>query len=354
MNKPTNDLKNAIDESLGSVHFNAHDMRAVLRQTRAKGASRRRAPARRKRIRLDLVAAAASIVLVVAPVTIFALRAGMRGTTDITTLTAAHTGAASQGESAAPNVTPAQQEVVLSADPAPETSSEIAAETPAFSLDTAMSESEAIRIARACFEENCDTGIFTFEEYTVDVQSAFDYGAADARHIEVTLSSIYDNGCSFRVSIDPASGSVLSFSTPRLATEPTRLSLESEEVSAWYEKNGAYAFTWPLEEQAEFSRRYEGGMIRLPREGEADEKTIANRFALHIDELITRTGEHAVGYYITLYDGKAYADGLARYQVYCFPGGEIKNELPDTYMILTFLAQDGTFETSQMISPGSP
>lgn len=350
MNKPTNDLKNAIDESLGSVHFNAHDMRAVLRQTRAKGASRRRAPARRKRIRLDLVAAAASIVLVVAPVTIFALRAGMRGTTDITTLTAAHTGAASQGESAASNVTPAPKKSALPA----EAPSEIPSEVPDASPAAAMSESEAIRIARACFEENCDTGIFTFEEYTVDVQSAFDYGAADARHIEVTLTSIYDNGCSFRVSIDPASGSVLSFSTPRLATEPTRLNLESEEVSAWYEKNGAYAFTWPLEEQAEFSRRYEGGMIRLPREGEADEKTIANRFALHIDELITRTGEHAVGYYITLYDGKAYADGLARYQVYCFPGGEIKNELPDTYMILTFLAQDGTFETSQMISPGSP
>jgi len=274
----------------------------------------------------------------------------MRGTTDITTLTAAHTGAASQGKTSAPNVTPAPQESALPA----EAPSEIPSEVPDAPPAAAMSESEAIRIARACFEENCDTGIFTFEEYTVDVQSAFDYGAADARHIEVTLSSIYDNGCSFRVSIDPASGSVLSFSTPRLATEPTRLSLESEEVSAWYEKNGAYAFTWPLEEQAEFSRRYEGGMIRLPREGEADEKTIANRFALHIDELITRTGEHAVGYYITLYDGKAYADGLARYQVYCFPGGEIKNELPDTYMILTFLAQDGTFETSQMISPGSP
>ncbi|MBQ2947779.1 MAG: hypothetical protein IJD94_02235 [Clostridia bacterium] len=351
MNNTPHDLKNAIDESLGSVHFNAQDMRAVLRQTRAKDApQRRRAPARKKRLRLDLIAAAASIVLVVAPVTIFALRAGMRGTTDIKTITAAHTGAASLGETDAPSVTPAQQEDVLPAETAAQTPSNAPAVSPAAS----MSESEAIRIARACFEENCDTGIFTFEEYTVDVQSAFDYGADDVRHIEVTLTSIYDNGCFFRVSIDPASGRVLSFSTPKLATEPTRLNLESDEVSAWYAKNGAFAFTWPLEEQAEFSRRYEGGMIRLPREGEADEERIANRFALHIDELIALTGDHVIGYYITLYDGKAYADGQARYQVYCFPGGEIEDQLPDAYMILTFLAQDGTFETSQMISPGSP
>lgn len=238
--KRDNQIHRAIDESLDSVRFNARDTHAVLHAVRSQGASRHaRSP--KRRMRPELILALSMVALIVGPLSVFALRARLAGTEDITT----HidpTIAASAGE---------QTGSAQNADPI------IAAES-AFS--PAVSESEAVQAARACFEAQCDTSVFAFEEYTVSVQAISPYASEPASaHYEVAMQSIYDNGCAFTVVVSAQDGSVISHSAPQLATVPASLNLESAELRSWYDKYGEDISAWPADAQAEFSRRYEGG-----------------------------------------------------------------------------------------------
>ncbi len=338
--KKDNQIRNAIDESLGSVRFNAHDVRSVLRAVREEE-SAPRMTSRRPRRSFQPVFAAMMAVLVIVPLSILAVRT-VRSGSSITTITplAANT--------AAPNAGPIIGDPIIENSPAAAAQPTLA---PVPQRSGTLTQDDAIQIARACFEANCDTSVFTFEEYTVSVQPVTAYGDdPSTAGFEVTMNSIYDNDCSFTVTVNGSDGSVLSFSTPRLATVPTRLNAQSEEIQAWYDKYGEYIFMWPLEMQAEFSRRYEGALLRTPREGEADAQTIANRFALHVYPLTEKTGEEHISYHIMLYDGQSFTDGQARYHVYCFPGDTTADALPDVYMLLTFLAADGAYESGEILS----
>ena len=338
--KKDNQIKNAIDESLGSVRFNAHDMRSVLRAVREEE-SAPRMTARRPRRSFQPVFAAMMAVLVIVPLSILAVRT-VRSGSSITTITPL------SANTDAPNADP------IIADPIIENSPAVTAQptlAPIPQRSGALTQDDAIQIARACFEANCDTSIFTFEEYTVSVQPVSAYeDDPSAAGFEVTMRSIYDNGCTFTVTVNGRDGSVLSFSTPRLATVPTRLNAQSGEIQAWYDKYGEYIFMWPLEMQAEFSRRYEGALLRTPREGEVDAQTIANRFGPHDYPLTEKIGEGPISYHIMLYDGQSFADGQARYHVYCFPGDTTADALPDVYMLLSFFAADGAYESGEILS----
>lgn len=312
-------IRNAIDESLGSVRFNAQDMRAVLRAARCQEPPAGK-PVRRKRMRLDFALAVAMVVIVVAPLSVFALRARNTQTADIKTLAAAGTATDAPDAAGTPDA-----QAALS--PAPDVA--------------ALSESDAIRIARACFEAECDTSVFTFEEYTVSVS------CADGEYT-VCMESVYDNGCAFRVVVASPSGDVLSWSPPQLATVPAFLNSESPEVLAWYDKYGPYLFTWPLDVQAEFARRYEGCALRQPREGEVDEAYIRAQTPVFAEALGVEGGALAV--YPMLCSESSSADGRARYQIYCFAGEGITDSLPETCLLATMLAADGTIESMQILS----
>lgn len=334
--KRDNQIHHAIDESLDSVRFNAHDMRTVMHTVRSKNAPRR-ARSRKKCMRLDFIFAMGLVVLVVGPLSLFALRALRMPTSDITTIATDGMNAASSTDQTIP-------------DPTSPPSAEKAAALPA------ISESEAIQAARACFEALCDTTVFTFEEYTVSVQAIFPYAStSDSADYEVTMKSIYTNGCAFTVVVDGASGEIISYSTPSLATMPTYIDNASGELQAWYDKYGEYIFTWPMDVQAEFSRRYEGAMLRMPREGDLSMEAISAKLGAHYQALIETCPEqncthHSVQYCAMLYSERAFADGQARYQIYCFLGDEITDTLPDVCMLLTFLASDGTLESKEILS----
>lgn len=315
-------IRNAIDESLGSVHFSQQDMRAVLKAVRQSCAPQRSAR-RTKRPHAQWALAAAMLVLVAAPLGLLTANALRAGTTDITTI------AAAPGESLSPSFEP-NRDVVLEATPIP----------------ALIPESDAIRAARTCFEAQCDTSVFTFEEYTVSASIA-DSGA----EYVVLMQSIYDNGCSFRVIISALDGSVIAHSAPDLATVPALLDESSAEVQAWYAKHGAHVFMWPLDIQAEFSRRYSGSALRMPNEREVNADVILlaaeKDFASYAPDRLPSAPFAA---YVTLYDGSMFADGRARYQVYCFAGEGKGGTLPEECIILTYLAGDGAFESSQIVS----
>ena len=71
-------IREAIDESLCSVRFNAQDERAVLAAIHG-----RRAQAKKRARRLNFAFAMGLLVLLVAPVTAFTLHSRRLGTTDI-------------------------------------------------------------------------------------------------------------------------------------------------------------------------------------------------------------------------------------------------------------------------------
>ena len=71
-------IREAIDESLCSVRFNAQDERAVLAAIHG-----RRAKAKKRVRRLNFAFAMGLLVLLVAPVTAFTLHSRRLGTTDI-------------------------------------------------------------------------------------------------------------------------------------------------------------------------------------------------------------------------------------------------------------------------------
>lgn len=221
-------IREAIDESLVSVHFDARDMHAVLRAVRSERAPDR---APKRRMRLNFAFAAAMLLLIAVPV--LTLRTAGTPPDDITTI-------AAEGEST----------------PLP-----TASEAPPQSA-AALDETEAIRLARACFEAQCDTSVFTFDEYTVSVQGYAVYGSSlECPDYEVSMKSIYDNGCTFTVVISAQDGSVVSFSDPALATVPAAVSSDSPEVQSWYEKYGEDVSAWPQEALREFARRYGNGLL---------------------------------------------------------------------------------------------
>lgn len=326
-------IRNAIDESLSSVRFNAHDARSVLRAVREEEGLSRMPVRTNKRPRFAPVLAAMTAVMVIVPISLFAMRT-LRAGSSITTITPL------SAQTAQPNSDPIANEdpvLVLPATPSPV-------------RPGAVTKDDAVLAARACFEAQCDTSIFTFEEYTV--QAELDYGSdPEECNFKVTMNSVYDNGCSFTVVISGRDASVLSYSTPRLATVPTHLDAESEEIQAWYDKYGEYIFTWPPEAQAEFSRRYEGALLRVPHEGEITQESILKQAPLFAGSL-TPNGE-TLGVYPMLYDGRSFSDGRARYLIYCFSGCSIESGFPESYLLVTMLAADGTIESSELLPASS-
>lgn len=333
-------IHDAIDKSLQDVHFSAQDMHSVLRQTRMQQheIQPQKTSTRGRPAYFGYALAAAMLIVIIAPVSFFALRGQSRLVPTTNPLCAAPGEAQSGPHDAVSDGDP------LSAAPS--------ASITASPLDDGVfDERDAIAAARACFETQCDTSVFAFEEYDVTLAEAgSDSDAPDSFVVE--MNSIYDNGCSFRVVLSRENGDIISYSTPRLATTPMYLNTQSAEVLAWYEQYGPHMFTWPMDAQAEFSRRYEGAALRMPREGEVDAETIAKRFGshIHVSELTSDPDEHQLTYYTTLYSERSSADGVARYQVYCFAGGEITDTLPPVFALITFRASDGEFESKQILS----
>ena len=328
-------IRNALDESLSSVNFDARDMHRVLRAVREQEAPVRKPTHRKRRpLRLDFMVAVATAALVIVPLSLFALRAQRTATSKIMTV-AAH---GVQGTVSTEK--PDGREDVLLATPLP-------LSTAAPGTAGAMNEYDAIQAARACFEAQCDTTIFTFDEYAVDISAAPGEDGAPSSYV-VTMQSIYGNGCVFRVVVSAQDGAVISYSTPRLATVPAVLDRQCAEVQAWYDRYGEHSFTWPLDAQAEFSRRYEGGMRRMPEEGEMD----ADAIAAAAQEMLTgQAGSNAEDHttlWLSLYGERAFADGVARYQVYCIPQSDA-GDLPESCTVLTLRASDGVLESSQIL-----
>lgn len=301
--KSHNPIHDAIDESLSGVHFDLTDMHRVLRASRLREEEPVRPP--RRRMRVDLVFACAMLLILVVPLSLFAVRTRTTQTT--------HVVAAPGISTAGPIQTPELREDVIA-------------------TQTAQSgeESEAIRIARLCFEAQCDTSIFSFEEYAVSVACSEE--ASGARQYTVDMTSIYGNGCRFTVVVSMPSGEVLQYSTPELATMPTYLDTSAPEIQAWYEKNGPYLFTWSAEDQVEFSRRYEGGSLRLPTEGELtfdEASTLARTFAL---EQTGYSGSLSYAYPVLYAESSG---SSACYVVYCCDT-PVTDTLPEQSITVSF------------------
>ena len=276
-------LRDAIDESLSGVRFTERDARSVLRAVRTREQEPERPAPSRRRMRLDLAFACAMLLILVLPVSFFALRAQQGPII-----------AGPGGAPVLPQATAAGQADLIV--------------QPGQTARTGE-ESAAIRAARACFDEHCDTSIFSFEEYAVNVTHK-------GERYTVEMTSIYGNGCHFTVEVDMASGEVVQYSTPELATMPTYLDASSPEILAWYEKNGPFLFTWPADKQAEFSRRYEGGALRMPRAGELSFEEAKTLACFSASEMLGL--EAAFPYaYPSLYAENARTGEAACYVVYC-------------------------------------
>lgn len=195
-------IRDAIDESLCGVHFSSEDMHSVLRSVRSPSKKHSRSVPTRRR-RLDLAFAAAMLLLVVAPFSLFALRAQRARPVTV---------AAIGGATPVPNVLPLETPA-----PTPITASPTGA--PPEQLPLALiTQEEALRVARQCFETHCDTDVFTFEEYALQV-TLLQIAEGCAQYI-VRMDSIYDNGCSFTVIVSAESGEVIQYSSPSMATQP--------------------------------------------------------------------------------------------------------------------------------------
>lgn len=317
--KSDNAVREAIDESLSGVRFNVQDMRSVLRTVRAQEEEEEDPrPARRRKKRLDFAFALMLMAVIIAPATLFIARP--KALNSIHSIVATIGGATPDPLANFPTASPRGDPI----------------------LDVSA-ESEAIRIARACFNAQCDTSVFSFEEYTVNVTTST---AADgATRYTVVMNSIYDNGCCFTVIVASPSGEVLQYSTPQLATQPTFFDSSSAEVRSWYDKYGPYLFTWTAQAQAEFSRRYEGATLRMPKDGEVSFERAAELAASAVRGNFE--GWNALGTiytYPTLYAERASADGIARYVVYCFTqnAGE---SLSDPCVLVTLYASNGVVES---------
>lgn len=312
-------VKAALDESLYTVRFNAHDARSVMNAARSK----KRRPSSKKKLRMlrpNLVFASAFVLLVALPVSLYAIRS-MESITII----------------ASPNQPTIQP--FGSFDPVNIVSSPIPSAMPinapaSESPSTALSESEAIRIARECFEAHCDTSIFTFDEYEVGISLISD----DAPHYAVSMNSIYNNGCSFTVIVSAENGEILQYSTPRLATVPTSVDSSSAEVRAWFDKYGEHLFTWPQDAQAEFSRRYQGGSLRTAKEGEISYEAALTAVKQTVE------GEAPglfAAFYPVLYSERVSSNERAFYLVYCYASDDESVLKESTPMTISFDAVTG-------------
>ena len=307
--KQDNFIRDAIDESLSGVQFTQRDMHRVLRATRSREKVPVRPSARPRRF--EFAFAMGLLAIVILPVALLTLRAQSMRTTRI-------------------NAAPGDPIAAVQQDADPQADRIVSTAAPGYTAD----ESEAIRIARACFESVCDTSIFTFEEYAVSVT------LSEAAEYTVTMESIYGNGCRFTAVVSLTSGSVVRHSTPQLATTPTYLSTDSPEVGAWYDRYGPYIITWPQEAQAEFSRRYEGALLRTAAPGEL---TPAEAVVLAKDaarERLSLPDDASLFGYSLLYAERASQDGTARYVVSVFPS-LIEDAPPELLCTVSFNA-DGS------------
>lgn len=285
--KKDSSVRDAIDESLSSIRFNAQDERSVLRRVRARR-EEEQSPVRAKKrgFRLDFAFALGMVLVLVIPLTVFTLRAGSLRTQRVVPLS------------------DTDDPVLLSND-APEESHAVASAAPVFSEK--IDESAAIRVTRDIYNAVCDTSIFTFEEFTVTCT------LTDSQYT-VLMESIYGNGCTFETSVDAENSDLLWHSMPEKATHPDISALESEKAQAWYKRNGSSIFTWAPATQAEFSRRYEGATLREPKEGELS-------FAQASDRAQSAAASYGVNScYPMLFSERASSDGVARYRVFCFTG----------------------------------
>lgn len=205
-------IREAIDESLCAVRFNAQDERNVMAAIHG-----RRVRAKKRARRLNLAFAAGLLLLLVLPVSAFTL----------------HTRRLSAVNAAAPG-----EDRIFSPDATPEAT---AARSPLATANAAASgaltEQDAIQAARTCFETLCDTSIFSFDEYTVSCERTGDA-------YTVLMTSIYGNGCTFSVTVDALSGQVIHHSAADLATHPIYLSESAPEVQSWYAKYGYAVYLW--------------------------------------------------------------------------------------------------------------
>lgn len=309
-------VKSAIDGSLSSVHFNTQDARSVMRGVRT-GEKRR---SKRKKRRLPQLAFTFSLLLMITlPAALYVIRSQE----NIISIT-------NPSIPAAPRQTAMNDPVVVP----PQTPAPTALSTVSASDAPDASEEEAIRIARECFEAHCDTSIFQFEEYSVSVQNS----EADPSLYTVTLESIYSNGCSFTVIISLKNDEVLQYSAPRLATTPTSVNMEADDVREWYEKYGEHLFTWPQDAQAEYSRRYQGGTLRSAKEGEITcEAAIAS-----VRTLLNQQSPGMFNtFYPVLFSERTSADARAFYLVYCYTSDSQEALLSEEPMTVSFDAVTG-------------
>lgn len=313
-------VKTAIDMQLSSVQFNAQDMRTVLQRTRKK-----KTLVRRRRFKPDLAFAFALVMMLSLPLSLYAMKSRNSITTIIT----------SPGEITPSPILTSQQQgfpvpsaVVTAAPTAPP------AAASKEQTDGLLTEADAVRIARECFETHCDTTIFTFEEYHVSAVLS----TQDVAKYTVTMNSIYQNGCSFCVILSADSGEILQYSTPKLATTPGYVDSTHPEIRAWFDKYGEQMITWPQDAQAEFSRRYQGGTLRSAKE---DEITYEEAIAAVRAPIDSKTPGQYQAFYPVLYSEHVSNTGRAYYLVYCYPQ-EISDTLPNVEpLIISFDAQTG-------------
>lgn len=314
------EIQNAVNESLSSVRFTDWDRERVLRAVRMPEEPVCKRPPRRRLFRADILLPAMSAVLVIVPIFLFALHARNMQITDITSY-------------AGTNVCAQQEALPTDAPSAP---------------PAALNTHAAIEAARACFEAECDTSVFAFDEYTVDVSAVQDETGHPAA-FTVTMRSVYGNGCTFSVTVSADDNAVISHSAPRNATVPSSLDQSRSEIRAWYERYGARPFMWALDVQAEFSRRYDGFLHREPQE--TDVQPAAIMLAAQ-NELARKGGEeHTV--YLSLLSERAFDDGAARYHAYCFAAGESPDDPETECTMMTFLASSGVLESTQTVPVSS-
>ena len=308
-------VQSAINESLSSVHFNASDTRSVLNTLRC-GRKQRPSGKRRRKFRPELIFTFSLFLMVALPLSLYAIRAKenitMIGADPGTTLQPL---AVTQHDASIATPSPA---AAVEESPAP--------------FAAAISESDAIRIARECFNAHCDTSIFTFEEYGVSAT------LSSSAQYTVTLDSIYKNGCRFTVVLSAATGEVLQYSSPHLATVPEGVDESSPEIRAWFDKYGEHLFTWPQEVQAEYSRRYQGGILRGAKEGEISYETAIAAVRAPLDRQVP--GEFNA-FYPVLYSERTAADGNAFYLVYCYCADDDASLKESTPMTVSFNAVTG-------------
>lgn len=311
-----NPIRDAIDESLCGVRFDTQDMQSVLCAVQRGGRQSARKPRRAFRPAL----AFGLIALIVTPLAVLSLR--IRGP-QLTSV------AAPTGILVTPSNTAAKNGGIGAGD--------------------------AVRIARICYEETCDTEIFTFDEFTVHTAYASAQDDAPGGTYTVALQSIYGNGCTFTVVIDAATGAILSTSDPERATVPDAWQPDSAHMQSWIDKNGPLLLTWPQDEQAEFSRRYQGGMLRAAREGEISRAQAEKAAATAAKDAFAALGFSGEPFcYATLESERAGVYGTARYVVYCFPSPLVSSlaDATEPCIIVTLGAQDGAVES--VIEGGVP